>query len=184
MIARYIRMLQDLSGKPRSTSFKFFSLLAGGLLFLVINPYLLILAGRAVNHLVDFHLMRIIEIFIAWLALGSGIFFLSWSIYSQWIIGKGTPAPIAPTQRLIIEGPYNLCRNPIQLGATLYYLGLGTIAYNITNGITCFLLGCLIGSLYHKFVEEKELLIRFGEEYIKYRERTPFLFPSFRKKPE
>ena len=184
MISRYIRLLQEFSEKPRSTSFKLITMIAGGILFLVITPYLLILTGYGVNHFLPFHLKRILEILIAWFALGTGVFFLSWAVYSQWMIGKGTPAPFAPTQRLIIEGPYKLCRNPIQLGATLYYLGLGTIANNITNGITCFLLGCLIGTVYHKCIEEKELLIRFGEEYIKYREKTPFLFPSFRKKSQ
>jgi protein-S-isoprenylcysteine O-methyltransferase Ste14 len=37
----------------------------------------------------------------------------------------------------------------------------------------------IIGSFYHKAVEEKELLARFGKEYEDYKARTPFLVPKF-----
>jgi len=45
------------------------------------------------------------------------------------------------------------------------------------------ILGFIIGSTYHKFVEEKELLLRFGDDYIHYRNTTPFLIPQFWKIP-
>jgi hypothetical protein len=37
--------------------------------------------------------------------------------------------------------------------------------YEIVIGIVCFILGFIVGSLYHKCIEEKELEIRFGDEY-------------------
>lgn len=36
----------------------------------------------------------------------------------------------------------------------------------------------MFGTCYHKFVEEKELLLRFGPEYEEYKARTPFLLPK------
>ncbi|MBD3265994.1 hypothetical protein GF373_04935 [bacterium] len=114
---------------------------------------------------------------LAWFFLGVGIFFLSWAVYAQWAIGQGTPAPVAPTKQLIVEGPYKLSRNPIQLGIILYYLGLGTISDGLASGLIAFFIGFLVGITYHKLIEEKELLLRFGDEYKEYKKKTPFLFP-------
>jgi protein-S-isoprenylcysteine O-methyltransferase Ste14 len=93
-------------------------------------------------------------------------------------IGKGTPVPLAPTQSLIITGPYKLCRNPIHFGTIIYYLGVGTLVGSLTVGIMNFLLGLILFSFYNKFVEEKELLLRFGKEYEAYKRNTPFLIPK------
>lgn len=65
------------------------------------------------------------------------------------------------------------------MGVVLYYLGVGTLLESFTVGLLCFLLALVGGSLYHKFVEEKELLMRFGEKYKRYKEKTPFLIPRF-----
>lgn len=40
-----------------------------------------------------------------------------------------------------------------------------------------FIIPISLGILYHKKVEEKELLERFGREYEEYRRRTSFLIP-------
>jgi protein-S-isoprenylcysteine O-methyltransferase Ste14 len=37
----------------------------------------------------------------------------------------------------------------------------------------------IIGTYYSKFIEERELWIRFGQECEEYREKTPFLIPRF-----
>jgi protein-S-isoprenylcysteine O-methyltransferase Ste14 len=110
-----------------------------------------------------------------------GLYYLIWSTVTQWKKGEGTPAPNAPTQHLIITGPYKYSRNPIEFGAIMYYLGFGTFVGGIIVGIICFILGFTVGSIYHKFIEEKELEKRFGEEYIKYKENTPFVFPKLKK---
>jgi protein-S-isoprenylcysteine O-methyltransferase Ste14 len=123
-----------------------------------------------------------IEFAIFIVSLVVGVFFLVWTTIFQWKVGNGVPTPNAPTQHLVTTGPYRLCRNPIELGAIFYYLGIGTVIGGILVGIICFLLGLIIGSAYHKFVEEIELEIRFVDEYRQYRKETPFLFPKFRPK--
>ena len=40
---------------------------------------------------------------------------------------------------------------------------------------------CLL--VYIKLIEEKEMRLRFGADYIEYRRQTPFLFPRFRSSP-
>ena len=47
-------------------------------------------------------------------------------------------------------------------------------------GFIAFLLGLIVGSAYHKFVEEKELEYRFGKDYLEYKKNVPFLIPTFR----
>ena len=106
---------------------------------------------------------------------------MTWTTIFQWKIGKGVPTPNAPTQHLVTTGPYKFCRNPIEFGAIFYYLGIGTVVRDITVGIICFLLGLIIGSIYHKFIEEVELEARFGDEYKQYKKGIPFLIPRFRK---
>lgn len=51
-----------------------------------------------------------------------------------------------------------------------------------TIGIVSFVLGLIIGSAYHKFVEEKELHVRFGDRYLKYKKEVPFLIPKLKWK--
>jgi protein-S-isoprenylcysteine O-methyltransferase Ste14 len=81
---------------------------------------------------------------------------------------------------LIITGPYKYCRNPIEFGAILYYLGLGTLIGGIITGAINGILGFTVGSMYHKCIEEKELEKRFGEEYINYKKHTPFVIPKIK----
>jgi len=52
----------------------------------------------------------------------AGISFAAWALWCQWNIGKGTPVPVAPTQKLIVTGPYTYCRNPMVFGvlASMY----------------------------------------------------------------
>ena len=153
----------------------------GALFFVAIVPAVLICCGRMAGLPLFIQCPRTHEILVSLAAIPTGIFFLAWSVTAQWRIGQGTPAPIAPTQKLIVEGPYKLCRNPVELGAILYYLGLGTLLDSLATGLACLAISFLFGSAYHKFVEEKELVLRFGEQYLDYKASTPFLIPRFWK---
>ena len=177
MIQHYLNILIAFSRRKRSLFFKVVSLLAGACIFLIIIPIGFVVFRRTITYHNPFHFPLFIEQTIAVLSILVSVFSLVWSVITQWSTGKGTPSPLAPTQHLITTGPYRLCRNPIQLGALLYYLGVVTFFDNLTTGIVLFLAGLIIGSGYHKFIEEKELLIRFGEDYRIYKEKTPFLIP-------
>ena len=176
-----ISYLTNFHAKKRSRIYKIISLLFGMLFFLGLLPAIFACLGFLIKDSLHIGLDRTVEMVISLLSLTVGLFFLTWTTIFQWKIGQGVPAPNAPTQHLVTTGPYKLCRNPIELGAIFYYLGIGTMIGGITVGITCFLLGFMIGSVYHKFIEESELEIRFADEYKQYKKDTPFLIPRLRK---
>jgi protein-S-isoprenylcysteine O-methyltransferase Ste14 len=180
MREKLIVYILGFQNKKSSTPYKCFSLSIGALFFLVILPSFFIWIGSFVDNYFSLNGSEIIKYSISFLTIIIGLFFLFWTTVTQLKIGHGTPVPNAPTQRLIITGPYKLMRNPIEFGAILYYFGLGTITCSYTVGIVCFLLGLACGSSYHKFIEEKELERRFGEDYIKYRQNVPFLIPRIK----
>jgi protein-S-isoprenylcysteine O-methyltransferase Ste14 len=90
--------------------------------------------------------------------------------------GLGTPAPIAPTERLVITGLYRHVRNPMYLAVASTILGqwllLGRpvlLAYAIVFGATVY--------AFVRGYEEPTLLARYGSEYDRYRESVPGWWP-------
>jgi protein-S-isoprenylcysteine O-methyltransferase Ste14 len=90
--------------------------------------------------------------------------------------GIGTPAPVAPTERLVVGGVYRYVRNPMYLavGATIVgqALLLGQpelLAYAAAFGAVVF---CFV-----RVYEEPTLASRFGESYEAYRRAVPGWFP-------
>ncbi len=182
LINKTVNYLLSREKRRNSATYKIMSLLVGVLFFLVVLPGIFIEIGFFIENHLHLPLNRSIERIISIISLSAGLAIMAWTTIFQWKIGKGVPTPNAPTRHLIVSGPYRFCRNPIELGAILYYLGIGTMIGNILIGIICFLLGLIIGSAYHKFIEERELEIRFGNEYREYKKKTPFLFPKVRFK--
>ena len=111
----------------------------------------------------------------------AGILLAWWSIYVQFTIGRGTPAPIMATQQLIIQKPYNYCRNPMALGTIVAGLGVAILIGSISAVVLVLTLTVLL-LVYIKSLEEKEMELRFGEAYREYRKQTPFIIPHFRKR--
>lgn len=162
----------------RQTGAKLLSLAGGITLFLLAFPCLLaILALQVIEPLISMRWPAAVGIVIATVGIPAGLALLLWSAMLQWRKGEGTPVPIAPTQKLVFTGPYRWCRNPIQLGASLYFFGVLSVAASPVSGLILTSIVFSLGSVYHRFVEEKELERRFGEAYLEYRRRTPFIIP-------
>lgn len=89
------------------------------------------------------------------------------------------------TDRLITEGPYSLCRNPLY-----FFSFIGAIGVGFASETFLVPLIILSGfSLYYPFVinsEETELKKLHGDEFVKYADETPKFFPKFSimKEPE
>ena len=177
MIERFSRFMSVQSSRPRSTVYRFWALSGGAFLFLFLVPFLLGIIARFVARPIQVSVPRAIELAVAIPIACFGLWFLAWAVFVFWNIGGGTPAPVAAPQKLVVSGPYRYCRNPIQLGAICYFFGLGCVLLSFVAGLVMFLMGLILGSVYHKLVEEPELLLRFGSDYDNYRKRTPFLIP-------
>ncbi|HET7724127.1 MAG TPA: isoprenylcysteine carboxylmethyltransferase family protein, partial [Propionibacteriaceae bacterium] len=110
------------------------------------------------------------------LVCGGG--FAVWSVLAEATVGRGTPVPLIPTQRLVVVPPFTFCRNPMVLGTSLAYLGLA-VAVGSPSAVVLVVTFAALLLLYVRTVEEKELEARFGADYVAYRSRTPFLLPRF-----
>jgi protein-S-isoprenylcysteine O-methyltransferase Ste14 len=117
------------------------------------------------------------------MSTGLGSFLVIWSVRVQFVMGKGTPAPMAATQKLVVTGPYAYSRNPMTLGAAVFYLGI-----SFWHGsLAVFLLVLLVFAALLTYIyvyETRELDGRFSAEYQAYKQKTPFLFPFPRKRKE
>ncbi len=111
----------------------------------------------------------------------AGIWIALWSIYAQYAIGEGTPVPLLPAVKLVVRGPYRYCRNPMALGVILMLLGAAIALWSISALVIAVVISSL-HLLYDKIVEERELEKRFGEEYTRYKQETPFILPYIFKR--
>lgn len=177
---KYVRACLRWFRRGSSRRSKVLALLLGATVFALLLPSILILAGRCLDRV--FGLRGLLPSpwgFIVGVAVaGIGWPFALWAVYVQYVVGEGTPLPNVPTARLITSGPYRYCRNPMALGTMFFYVGLALIFGTLSM---FFLILLLFTPLFAfvKVYEEKELEVRFGEEYLKYKERTPFLIPRF-----
>lgn len=145
-----------------------------GLLLLAL---LAVWIGRVFPAAATFHLPWWINTLGPFLVL-LGAVLIGWSIQVQFTIGKGTPAPMVPTRVLVTQGPYAWTRNPMTLGAFLFFLGIGNwLGSGLVILLTLFVFSALLTMIH--FFETSELTDRFGAEYLEYKKRTPFFFPLF-----
>ena len=113
------------------------------------------------------------------IALGAG--FLLHAFGRFVIEGLGTPAPVAPTEHLVVSGIYRHVRNPMYLAVTATILGqwllLGRpvlLAYALVFIATTY--------AFVRGYEEPTLRATYGDEYERYREAVPGWWPRRRSK--
>ena len=90
--------------------------------------------------------------------------------------GLGTPAPIAPTQHLVVTGLYRYVRNPIYIGVVSVTLGQALL---FGDGRLLWY-GAVVWLVFHLFVvlsEEPILQQTFGMEYDTFRAHVPRWIP-------
>lgn len=170
-----ISIYLQFTGKEHSAFFKVLSMVPGFIIFLVLSPYVVFQISAYLSRFIPLIFPRTIELYIMVLSLLIAIPLMSWALYELWTKGNGTPAPITPTNKLVTTGPYEWCRNPIELGTNIYFLALGIYFDSLVTGILCMVFGLALGTAYIKYIEEKEMLIRFGKPYKEYLHSVPFM---------
>jgi len=155
----------------------FIMLCAGGLFVVLIPWTLVILLPRLDERLglppISFGTINIIT---GCILIAVGLFFAWGAIGAQIFIAKGTPVPLVPTHQLLVSGVFKYCRNPMIFGTLCAYTGIAILAGTI-SGIICIFIFAALLIVYVKLVEERELEMRFGQEYLDYKARTPFIIP-------
>ncbi len=179
----YTEILVAWSRRKRSARFRFLTLLLGAIFFLVIFAWLVVWASNWLVQTCRAVFVTPLPV-VGWFLALIGLALAVWTVLVMWFAADGTPAPTAPTQRLITHGPFRYCRNPLQLAVMVYLLGLGTALFSLITGIVALAVIAVLGGAYYHFVEERELRARFGEEYEEYRQTTPFVIPRFGKRKD
>lgn len=151
--------------------------------FLFLLPYIFITLGARLDLWLKWMAIRYepVNLVLGLLMIAVGWLLAMWSIYSQFTIGRGTPVPLMATKKLIVQPPFTYCRNPMSLGSFIMYLGVAVVFGSIGAAILVLLFAVLL-LVYIKTFEEKEMEARFGQEYLDYRQKTPFLVPRFWKR--
>ncbi len=90
--------------------------------------------------------------------------------------GAGTPAPVAPTERLVVGGLYRYLRNPMYVAVVATIVGqsmaLGRLVLLPYAGAVCVAFGAFV-----HWYEEPSLRRRFGARYAAYRRAVPAWWP-------
>jgi protein-S-isoprenylcysteine O-methyltransferase Ste14 len=90
--------------------------------------------------------------------------------------GGGTPAPVAPTERLVIGGDYRFVRNPMYLAVVTAVLGQAMIFGSLTLLLYALTVWAIMAA-FVRWYEEPLLLERYGDQYERYRQAVRAWMP-------
>jgi len=96
--------------------------------------------------------------------------------------GLGTPAPIAPTENLVVTGLYRYVRNPMYVAVVVVILGQAVLF----GDWRLIVYAMLVWLGFHAFVvgyEEPTLARRFGTRYDDFRANVPRWIPRLTPRP-
>lgn len=155
-----------------------FSAIAGSALFFVVAPG--VVAGLMPWLLTD-HYRKPLATVPGFVATGSILVIVAAAIllhaFARFALeGLGTPAPVAPTEKLVVGGIYRHVRNPMYVDVLAIILG----QVLIFSSWPVLLYGLIAAAAMVSFVklyEEPTLAQRYGEEYEAYRRAVPGWLP-------
>lgn len=113
---------------------------------------------------------------IGWALVGAGGLAIV-AAFARFVTeGLGTPAPVAPTARLVVGGLYRHVRNPMYLAVLAAISGQALVL----GHLSLLIYGALIGAMVFAFVrgyEEPTLRRQFGHSYEQYCRNVPRWVP-------
>ena len=93
--------------------------------------------------------------------------------------GRGTPAPVAPTERLVVGGMYRHVRNPMYVAVLAVILGQALLLGSAR--LAWYALGFwALTASFVRFYEEPVLGRRYGAQYDRYRVNVRGWWPRLR----
>ena len=113
----------------------------------------------------------------ALIVLGAGVLLHA---FGRFVLeGLGTPAPIAPTERLVVGGLYRHVRNPMYLAVGATIVGQALVLGRPVLLVWAAVFGVAVATFVWGY-EEPTLSERYGEEYAAYRRAVPAWWPRLR----
>jgi protein-S-isoprenylcysteine O-methyltransferase Ste14 len=116
-----------------------------------------------------------------WLLIAAGIaLYFACAFWGFALRGKGTPLPMDPPKKLVVEGPYAVVRNPMYWSVGSVMLGEAAVFHSLAlvKLVAAFLAGVILFVLLY---EEPALQRKFGDEYGEYCRRVPRWLPRFKR---
>jgi protein-S-isoprenylcysteine O-methyltransferase Ste14 len=111
--------------------------------------------------------------------LAAGIVVLVHAFARFVVEGLGTPAPVAPTQELVVGGLYRYVRNPMYLAVLAAILGQALVLGQLVLLPYAALVAAAFVAFVHWY-EEPTLARQFGARYQAYRQAVPGWWPRRR----
>jgi protein-S-isoprenylcysteine O-methyltransferase Ste14 len=108
--------------------------------------------------------------------LAAGVAILLHAFLRFVVEGIGTPAPVAPTQRLVVGGLYRYVRNPMYLAVAAAIVGQGLVLGRLV--LLLYAAGFIVVvAAFVRWYEEPTLSRQFGDQYEEYRRSVPGWWP-------
>ncbi|HET7279895.1 MAG TPA: isoprenylcysteine carboxylmethyltransferase family protein [Dermatophilaceae bacterium] len=96
--------------------------------------------------------------------------------FARFVAARGTPAPVAPTERLVVDGLYRYVRNPMYVGVVtaatgqaLWFGSVEVLAYAAAVWLTV--------AAFVRIYEEPTLRAHYGTQYDAYTRAVPAWIP-------
>ncbi len=109
----------------------------------------------------------------------AGVVFLVHAFARFVVEGLGTPAPVAPTERLVVGGLYRHVRNPMYVAVLAIIVGQ-SLALGRPILLAYAAIVWVAVASFVRFYEEPTLSHRFGAQYEEYRRAVPAWWPRLR----
>jgi protein-S-isoprenylcysteine O-methyltransferase Ste14 len=93
--------------------------------------------------------------------------------------GRGTPAPVAPTEQLVVGGDYRFVRNPMYVGVVAAILGQALLFLDLDVLVYGLIAWAVMASFVHWY-EEPVLRERYGRQYEEYCRAVPAWWPRLK----
>lgn len=110
----------------------------------------------------------------------AGLLLFFYTVFLFKTIGKGTLAPWSEKQKLVVEGPYRYCRNPMISGVLFVLIGEALFLHSLQLLVWGSIFFA-INTTYFLLFEEPALHTKFGEEYRQYKKDVPRWIPSLKR---
>jgi protein-S-isoprenylcysteine O-methyltransferase Ste14 len=117
---------------------------------------------------------------VAWVAIATGAAFLLHA-FVLFALHRGTPAPPAPTETLVVTGVYRYVRNPMYLAVLTVILGQALL-FGSWGLVLYAVIALAAVVVFVKGYEEATLTRTYGEQYLDYRRNVPGWWPRLRSK--